>query len=140
MKQATKYILNAINIEIILTLITHFIVTLSIGGGIGDIPTILIILIISVMPCMGLAHLIGQKVNFSKIEERIRFFFGIILMFAFLTISFSLGGLIFYLIYEFKFILFSEWLNVAVTFYLFGGVQTLCVGIWLGYKLSNLKN
>ncbi|RIY35150.1 hypothetical protein CKY20_11230 [Capnocytophaga canis] len=140
MKQATKYILKAIHIEIILTLITFFIVNILMGGGVGNIPTILIIYVISVMPCIGLAYLVGQKINYSKIEEGVRFFFGIILIFVLLTISFSLGGLISYLIYEFKLLSYSEWLNIAVTFYLFGGLQTLCVGMWLGYKLSGLKS
>ncbi|AWL78003.1 hypothetical protein DKB58_03075 [Capnocytophaga canimorsus] len=101
---------------------------------------VMLFFVINMILVIPLICLVGQKINYSKIEEGIRFFFGIILIFVLLTISFSLGGLISYLICEFKLLSYSEWLNIAVTFYLFGGLQTLCVGVWLGYKLSGLKS
>lgn len=139
MKLATKHILKAIKIEIILAIVTYFLIGI-LTGGIGDFLTLFIVSMVSISPCIGIAYFIGEKINYPKIDVGIRFFFGIIVLFVLLTISFSLGGLIFSLIYESKLLSFSDWLNIVVIFYIFGGFQTLCVGIWLGYKLSCIKN
>lgn len=145
MKLATKYILKAWIIENILAIITYYsVVFLMVEDFFHKIFDsflfVMLFFVINMILVIPLICLVGQKINYSKIEEGIRFFFGIILIFVLLTISFSLGGLISYLIYEFKLLSYSEWLNIAVTFYLFGGLQTLCVGVWLGYKLSGLKS
>lgn len=145
MKLATKYILKAWIIENILAIITYYsVVFLMVEDFFHKIFDsflfVMLFFVINMILVIPLICLVGQKINYSKIEEGIRFLFGVTLIFVLLTISFSLGGLIFYLIYESKFLSYSEWLNIAVTFYLFGGIQTLCVGMWLGYKLSDLKN
>ncbi|GIM57770.1 hypothetical protein CAPN006_21620 [Capnocytophaga canimorsus] len=145
MKLATRYILKAWIIENILAIITYYsVVFLMVEDFFHKIFDsflfVMLFFVINMILVIPLICLVGQKINYSKIEEGVRFFFGIILIFVLLTISFSLGGLISYLIYEFKLLSYSEWLNIAVTFYLFGGLQTLCVGVWLGYKLSGLKS
>ena len=62
---------------------------------------------------------------------------GIFLMFVLLTVSVLMGTLTLRILFENSTDNFS-YLNVLLIFYVFGGVQTLFVGLWFGVKLNQL--
>lgn len=146
MKLATKYILKAWIIENILAIITYYIVFFSMSGGdfynkiLDTLSFVVPFFVIGTILAIPLIYLVGEKINFSDMGKAMRFLLGIFLLFILLTIVITTIGSSLHIIYKSELWSFSKWLDLVFIFYLFGGIQTLCVGIWLGYKLSSLKN
>lgn len=134
MKLATNYLLIAIIVELFfafgtLLILSDFQSIFQVISRKADILGGGLICIIFV------ALLLGQKINYSKIPISLRKFLGIFYMFLFLYLY--LGMVVFIanpseISYHLEFILLYTTI--------FGGLQTLCVGMWLGYKLSGLKS
>lgn len=136
MKSATKYIFIAIEVEFLAALITFStIYTFIFGESIYQaleyliIPTIVSLIFVSII-----GYLIGEKINYAKIRKSIRWFLGVLLLFFLLVIAISIGTIITHDIISFRI-----WLEIIFLFFVFGGIQTLLIGIWLGCKLSRIK-
>lgn len=139
MKPATKYIFMAIGVEIIVAMATFWILEgyeslLHLYKNISEyIITLILLLIIS--------YIIGQRINYTYFAKSYRKLIGILLMFFFLYLYISISPFIFkfqYAISEPQRI-FNDIITIIIYTTLFGGIQTLLIGIWLGYKLSRIK-
>jgi hypothetical protein len=139
LKQATIYMLKAILFEVLAMLITassilslilnlnilnslfYFLEEFFIVGILGSIPSILFI------------FWFGQTTEFPRNESRISYIFlGISLMFFLLLIGVITGNLI----KENG----NEMMNAILSFFVFGGIQTTIIGVWLGGKLNKIKS
>ena len=139
LKQATIYMLKAILFEVLAMLITassilslilnlnilnslyYFLEEFFIVGILGSIPVILFI------------FWFGQTTEFLRNESKISYIFlGISLMFFLLLIGVITGNLI----KENG----NEMMNAILSFFVFGGIQTTIIGVWLGVKLNKIKS
>lgn len=139
LKQATIYMLKAILFEVLAMLITassilslilnlnilnslyYFLEEFFIVGILGSLPVILFI------------FWFGQTTEFSRNESKISYIFlGISLMFFLLLIGVITGNLI----KENG----NEMMNAILSFFVFGGIQTTMIGVWLGVKLNKIKS
>lgn len=139
LKQATIYMLKAILFEVLAMLITassilslilnlnilnslyYFLEEFFIVGILGSIPSILFI------------FWFGQTTEFLRNESKISYIFlGISLMFFLLLIGVITGNLI----KENG----NEMMNAILSFFVFGGIQTTIIGVWLGVKLNKIKS
>ena len=139
LKQATIYMLKAILFEVLAMLITassilslilnlnilnslyYFLEEFFIVGILGSIPVILFI------------FWFGQTTEFLRNESKISYIFlGIFLMFFILLIGVITGNLI----KENG----NEMMNAILSFFVFGGIQTTIIGVWLGVKLNKIKS
>ena len=139
LKQATIYMLKAILFEVLAMLITaslilslilnlnilnslyYFLQEFFIVGILGSIPVILFI------------SWFGQTTEFPRNESKISYIFlGISLMFFLLLIGVITGNLI----KENG----NEMMNAILSFFVFGGIQTTMIGVWLGVKLNKIKS
>lgn len=141
MKLATKYILIAIALEIFLAMIT-FCVLGGIHNFLEDFFAKFCYFLPPLIPILILIFALGQWINYSKMNVSFRKFLGVFYIFLFLYIylivSSFVGNYYFY-------VANPEWIwyNLEIMLVyttIFGGLQTLGVGIWLGYKLSQIKN
>ena len=139
LKQATIYMLKAILFEVLAMLITassilslilnlnilnslyYFLEEFFIVGILGSIPVILFI------------FMFGQTTEFPRNESKISYIFlGISLMFFLLLIGVITGNSI----KENG----NEMMNAILSFFVFGGIQTTIIGVWLGVKLNKIKS
>ena len=139
LKQATIYMLKAILFEVLAMLITassilslilnlnilnslyYFLEEFFIVGILGSIPVILFI------------FWFGQTTEFPRNERKISYIFlGISLMFFLLLIGVITGNSI----KENG----NEMMNAILSFFVFGGIQTTIIGVWLGVKLNKIKS
>lgn len=131
MKPATKCIFTAIGMEILAAIITSLILL--------DKFNIAFVISISppIIPIIILAYFLGQKVNYKNIAKRTRVFLGVLLIFTLLYSYIILCPLLhtFYSIDD----IISTILLMAIYTTMLGGVQTFIIGLWLGYKLSKIK-
>ena len=140
MKQATRYIFKAIGIELFLTILTFEIFSYLIFLDIQFFPpTHVVAGIIALVPSLVLGYLLGEKVAYAWLPKINRFFLGIVFIFTFLVISVCVGGFALELIHRKEWLSLEELLEELLIFFLFGGIQTLGVGIWLGIKLSLIR-
>ena len=143
MKQATRYILKAIGIELFLTILTFEVFSYLIFQDIQFFPffppTHIVAGIIALVPSLVLGYLLGEKVAYAWLPKINRFFLGIVFIFTFLVISVCVGGFALELMHRKEWLSLEELLEELLIFFLFGGIQTLGVGIWLGIKLSHIR-
>ena len=140
MKQATRYIFKAIGIELFLTILTLEIFSYLIFQDIQFFPpTHVVAGIIALVPSLVSGYLLGEKVAYAWLPKINRFFLGIVFIFTFLVISVCVGNFALELMYRKEWLSLEELLEVLLIFFLFGGIQTLGVGIWLGIKLSHIR-
>ena len=144
MKKATQYILIAIAIEVLLALLTYesvnFLITTNHVGFFSDFKGNLLPIGSGVLMCVVLGILIGEFFPFERQPRALQIYLGIIILF-FLLFEGVLTG---YFVENARYSLFHfDWNNLGILFLivlLFGGIQTLGVGIWLGMKLKKMKS
>ena len=140
MKQATRYIFKAIGIELFLTILTFEIFSYLIFKDIQFFPpTHVVAGIIALVPSLVSGYLLGEKVAYAWLPKINRFFLGIVFIFTFLVISVCVGSFALELMHRKEWLSLEELLEVLLIFFLYGGIQTLGVGIWLGIKLSHIR-
>ena len=144
MKKATQYILMAIAIEVLLALLTYesvnFLITKNHIGFFSDFNGIFFSIGSGILMCVVLGILIGEFFPFERQPRALQIYLGIIILF-FLLFE---GVLIGYFVENARYSLFHfDWNNLGILFLIFlifGGIQTLGVGIWLGMKLKKIKS
>ena len=82
-------------------------------------------------------YYIGAYIDLKRPSKSFCMVIGIFLMFLLLTISVLIGTFTLRILFENSIDNFS-YLNTLLIFYVFGSVQTLFVGLWLGVKLNQL--
>ena len=144
MKKATQYILIAIAIEVLLALLTYesvnFLITKNHIGFFSDFNGIFFSIGSGILMCVVLGILIGEFFPFERQPRALQIYSGIIILF-FLLFEGVLTG---YFVENARYSLFHfDWNNLGILFLIFlifGGIQTLGVGIWLGMKLKKMKS
>lgn len=144
MKKATQYILIAIAIEVLLALLTYesvnFLITKNHIGFFSDFKGIFFSIGSGILMCVVLGILIGEFFPFERQPRALQIYLGIIILF-FLLFEGVLTG---YFVENARYSLFHfDWNNLGILFLIlliFGGIQTLGVGIWLGMKLKKMKS
>lgn len=142
MKVASKHILKAIVIEFLVAVLTFFIIAYILFNY---LPLFCIIkyfgiTVLIVLPIiLVLGNWVGKSLDYTKIDSGVRVILGALFQFGFLTLGALLGIFLFYLFNERKFVSFNDLKDCILYFYIFGSIQTLIIGIWLGYKLSRIK-
>ena len=144
MKKATQYILIAIAIEVLLALLTYesvnFLITKNHIGFFSDFNGIFFSIGSGILMCVVLGILIGEFFPFERQPRALQIYLGIIILF-FLLFEGVLTG---YFVENARYSLFHfDWNNLVILFLIFlifGGIQTLGVGIWLGMKLKKMKS
>lgn len=142
MKSATKYIFTAIGMEIIVAIATAFFI-FDRENMLFIFHTELIVhYIFSLLIILLIAYFLGQKIEYKMQTKNSRKWKGILLMFSFLYFFICILIITanpYRTIKEFNIIMETIIIYLAYTT-LFGGIQTLLIGIWLGYKLSRIRN
>ena len=144
MKKATQYILIAIAIEVLLALLTYesvnFLITKNHIGFFSDFNGIFFSIGSGILMCVVLGILIGEFFPFERQPRALQIYLRIIILF-FLLFEGVLTG---YFVENARYSLFHfDWNNLGILFLIFlifGGIQTLGVGIWLGMKLKKMKS
>lgn len=144
MKKATQYILIAIAIEVLLALLTYesvnFLITTNHVGFFSDFKGNLLPIGSGVLMCVVLGILIGEFFPFERQPRALQIYLGIIILF-FLLFE---GVLTRYFVENAHYSLFYfNWNDLGIlflVFLIFGGIQTLGVGIWLGMRLRKMKS
>ena len=144
MKKATQYILIAIAIEVLLALLTYesvnFLITKNHIGFFSDFNGIFFSIGSGILMCVVLGILIGEFFPFERQPRALQIYLGIIILF-FLLFEGVLNG---YFVENARYSLFHfDWNNLGILFLIFlifGGIQTLGVGIWLGMKPKKMKS
>ena len=144
MKKATQYILIAIAIEVLLALLTYesvnFLITKNHIGFFSDFNGIFFSIGSGILMCVVLGILIGEFFPFERQPRALQIYLVIIILF-FLLFEGVLTG---YFVENARYSLFHfDWNNLGILFLIFlifGGIQTLGVGIWLGMKLKKMKS
>lgn len=144
MKKATQYILIAIAIEVLLALLTYesvnFLITKNHIGFFSDFNGIFFSIGSGILMCVVLGILIGEFFPFERQPRALQIYLGIIILF-FLLFEGVLTG---YFVENARYSLFHfDWNNLGILFLIFlifGGIQALGVGIWLGMKLKKMKS
>lgn len=140
MKPATKLFTKAIIWEFVLAVITFNIINYSdrilpflLANGV-----LLGFFLLGCVPLIPLVYWLGEKLNWQKIKPYLRIFYGIWLQFLFLIILFTFPLFCFIIkeLHDF----FDSWIKTATILFTAGGIQTLIIGIWLGIKLSKIKD
>lgn len=140
MKTATKLFTKAIILEFIFTLIvvTTLITSFDYYFSLKTI-NIFVGLLIGLLPLIPLTYRLGEKKNYTKKSVSERFFLGILLQFLFLTILFSFPTLLMCVFWG-RITFFFKLCFLTADFYLFSCFHTIIIGIWLGYKLSEIND
>ena len=144
MKKATQCILIAITIEVLLALLTYesvnFLITTNHVGFFSDFKGNLLPIGSGVLMCVVLGILIGEFFPFERQPRALQIYLGIIILF-FLLFEGVLTG---YFVENAHYSLFYfNWNDLGIlflVFLIFGGIQTLGVGIWLGMRLRKMKS
>ena len=144
MKKATQYILIAIAIEVLLAQLTYesvnFLITTNHAGFFSDFKGNLLPIGSGILMCVVLGILIGEFFPFERQPRALQIYLAIIILF-FLLFEGVLTG---YFVENARYSLFHfDWNNLGILFLIFlifGGIQTLGVGIWLGMKLKKIKS
>ncbi|GIM57792.1 hypothetical protein CAPN006_21840 [Capnocytophaga canimorsus] len=143
-----KYLIKAIDLQIIISLIT-FIFLYAIMFG---IKVTLLILAKSVIPIsigylsmLMLIYLLPNIINFKK-KPILK---SIFIQFFLLVISIFLGAFAFMLQEllfggsDYSVFRWDDYINLSISLtyvcVIFGGIQTLIIGVWLGCKIRNLQ-
>lgn len=142
MKPATQYFIKAIVWEFLLASITFNIANSLVFKIIPVLVGNLYLLtgfIVALVPLTPLIFLLG-KVNYTKMGKVFRRCLGVILQFLFLTLAVSVACCLILIVEGENIHQISKIaLVVLYFFYIFGGIQTLLIGIWLGKKLSEIE-
>ena len=142
MKPTTKLLFKALILEYVLAFISVFIGIIVTGAdSLSDFSAILFHLAIPVLVgflfSATIIYYIGTYIDLKRPSKNFCMVIGIFLMFVLLTISVLMGTFTLRILFENSTDNFS-YLNVLLIFYVFGGVQTLFVGLWFGVKLNQL--
>ena len=142
MNLTTKLLFKALILEYVLAFISVFIGIIVKGAdSFSDFSAILFHLAIPVLVgflfSATIIYYIGTYIDLKRPSKSFCMVIGIFLMFLLLTISVLIGTFTLRILFENSIDNFS-YLNVLLIFYVFGGVQTLFVGLWLGVKLNQL--
>ena len=142
MKPTTKLLFKALILEYVLAFISVFIGIIVTGAdSLSDFSAILFHLAIPVLVgflfSATIIYYIGAYIDLKRSSKNFCMVIGIFLMFVLLTISVLMGTFTLRILFENSTDNFS-YLNVLLIFYVFGGVQTLFVGLWFGVKLNQL--
>ena len=144
MKKATQYILIAIAIEVLLAQLTYesvnFLITTNHAGFFSDFKGNLLPIGSGILMCVVLGILIGEFFPFERQPRALQIYLAIIILF-FLLFEGVLTG---YFVENANSSLFYfNWNDLGILFLIFlifGGIQTLGVGIWLGMRLRKMKS
>lgn len=143
MKPATQYFIKAIIWEFLLAFITFNIANslvfkIIIPVLVGNL-YLLTGFIVALVPLTPLIFLLG-KVNYAKMSKVFRRCLGVILQFLFLTLAVSVACCLILIVEGENIHQISRIVLVVLyIFYIFGGIQTLLIGIWLGKKISKIE-
>ena len=142
MKPTTKLLFKALILEYVLAFISVFIGIIVTGAdSLSDFSAILFHLAIPVLVgflfSATIIYYIGTYIDLKRPSKSFCMVIGIFLMFLLLTISVLIGTFTLRILFENSIDNFS-YLNTFLIFYVFGGVQTLFVGLWFGVKLNQL--
>lgn len=145
MKPATQYFIKAIFLEFLLTIITYNLASWWLDNPLNVSyykanSTLLIGYLISLPPLLIIIYFLGERVNWAKQLKSFRRLLGVILQFLFLTLAVLFACCLILIldgenIHQISRIV----LVVLYIFYIFGGIQTLLIGIWLGKKISEIE-
>lgn len=133
MKLATKYIFTFVGIEIVVALITFTILFPS--DFRYFISNIAEYILLGVMAMLVVGYFLGEKVPYERYGN-IRILWGIGIQFLLLFV----GILVPWIVFNIREKIFEGEVFIILLFYflMFGGLQTLLLGLWLGYKLSKI--
>ena len=142
MKPTTKLLFKALILEYVLAFISVFIGIIVTGAdSFSDFSAILFHLAIPVLVgflfSATIIYYIGAYIDLKRSSKSFYMVIGIFLMFVLLTVSVLMGTLTLRILFENSTDNF-RYLNTLLIFYVFGGVQTLFVGLWFGVKLNQL--
>ena len=142
MKPTTKLLLKVLILEYVLAFISVFIGIIVTGAdSFSDFSVIFFHLaipaLVGFLSSAAIIYYIGAYIDLKRPSKSFCMVIGIFLMFLLLTISVLIGTFTLRIVFENSIDNFS-YLNVLLIFYVFGGVQTLFVGLWLGVKLNQL--
>ena len=142
MNLTTKLLFKALILEYVLAFISVFIGIIVTGAdSFSDFSAILFHLAIPVLVgflfSATIIYYIGAYIDLKRPSKSFCMVIGIFLMFLLLTISVLIGTFTLRILFENSIDNFS-YLNTLLIIYVFGSVQTLFVGLWLGVKLNQL--
>ena len=142
MNPTTKLLFKALILEYVLAFISVFIGIIVTGAdSLSDFSAIFFHLAIPALVgflfSAAIIYYIGAYIHLKGASKSFCMVIGIFLMFVLLTVSVLMGTLTLHILFENSTDNFS-YLNVLLIFYVFGSVQTLFVGLWLGVKLNQL--
>lgn len=131
MKNTTKYIIAAITMEVIAAMITQLAVFRKFEMEVA------LMLAPFLIPIFIIAYFLGQKFRFKRSEKWKTILLSISLIFALLYL-FILLVCLFHIINSFQNII--DILAILIFFTtMFGGIQTLLIGLWLGHKIHQTE-
>lgn len=131
MKNTTKYIFAAITMEVIAAIITQLAVFKTFEME------VVLILAPFLIPIFVIAYFLGQKIRFKRSKKWKTILLSIALIFALLYL-FILLVCSFYTIDSPEKII-NDLLIFTFFTTMFGGTQTLLIGLWLGHKIHKTE-
>lgn len=132
MKLATKHIFTFVGIEIVVALITFTILFPS--DFRYFISNIAEYILLGAMAMLVVGYFLGEKVPYERYGN-IRILWGIGIQFLLLFVGILVPSIVFGFLEKMEGEVFIILLLCLLTF---GGLQTLLLGLWLGYKLSKI--
>ncbi|CEN44894.1 Conserved putative Metallocarboxypeptidase D (modular protein) [Capnocytophaga canis] len=138
LKPATKYIFIAIFLEFYFAFLTLF------AFGIRSLDNQLILpIFIAIVTTYWVGYQLGEKFPWERYDS-IRILFGIVFQFLLLLTMLLAGWLCLVIVSVFDRTLDTNDVLTAILLliigtFIFGGIQTFVIGLWLGYKLNTIE-
>lgn len=131
MKNTTKYIFAAITMEVIAAMITQLVAFRKFEMEVA------LMLAPFLIPIFIIAYFLGQKIRFKRSKKwktillSISLIFALLYLFIFFVCSFHITHSLASIITVLTILIFFTTM--------FGGIQTLLIGLWLGHKIHKTE-